>query len=137
MAILRGLHRRWSMDFVQAVLVDGGRFRLVAAVDDFTRERLELLANNSMSSQPVALGLDRLLEWRRQSCMIISDNGTEFTSNAILQWADRSRVEWHYIAPVKPMQNALIEPFNKRPCDECVTEHLFNGLASARHSIET
>ena len=68
--------------------------------------------------------------------MIVSDNGTEFTSNAILQWTDRSRIEWHYIAPGKPMQNAFIESFNGRLRDECLNEHLFNGLASARRIIE-
>jgi transposase InsO family protein len=64
--------------------------------------------------------------------MIVSDNGSEFISNAILTWADQSRVEWHYIAPGKPMQNAFIESFNGRLRDELLNETLFTSLAKAR-----
>jgi putative transposase len=64
--------------------------------------------------------------------MIVSDNGSEFTSNAILAWADQARVEWHYIAPGKPMQNGFIESFNGRLRDELLNETLFSSLAQAR-----
>ena len=67
--------------------------------------------------------------------MIVSDNGSEFTSNAILAWADQARVEWHYIAPGKPMQNAFIESFNGRLRDELLNETLFTSLAQARVAI--
>lgn len=136
MAIPLGPNQRWSTDFIQDVLSDGRRFRVLAVVDDFTRECLALVADTSLSGQRVARELDRLIEWRGPPCMIVSDNGTEFTSNAILQWADRRKVEWHYIAPGKPMQNAFIASFNGRFRDECLNEHLFNGLASARRIIE-
>jgi len=63
--------------------------------------------------------------------MIVSDNGSEFTSNAILAWADQTRVEWHYIAPGKPMQNAFIESFNGRLRDELLNETLFSSLSQA------
>jgi putative transposase len=64
--------------------------------------------------------------------MIVSDNGTEFTSNAILRWADEMRVDWHYIAPGKPIQNAFIESFNGRLRDELLNETLFSSLPQAR-----
>ncbi len=67
--------------------------------------------------------------------MIVSDNGSEFTSNAILSWADQNRVEWHYIAPGKPMQNGFIESFNGRLRDELLNETLFTSLAQARVAI--
>ena len=57
--------------------------------------------------------------------MIVSDNGTELTSNAILRWQQEHGVEWHYIAPGKPMQNGFVESFNGRFRDECLNEHLF------------
>lgn len=60
--------------------------------------------------------------------MIVSDNGTEFTSNAILSFADRQRSDWHYIAPGKPIQNAFIESFNGRLRDELLSETLFPSL---------
>jgi putative transposase len=67
--------------------------------------------------------------------MVVSDNGSEFTSNAILTWADQSRVAWHYIAPGKPMQNAFIESFNGRLRDELLNETLFTSLAHARVAL--
>lgn len=71
----------------------------------------------------------------RPARMIVSDNGSEFTSNAILPWADQNRVEWHYIAPGKPMQNGFIESFNGRLRDELLNETLFTSLAQARVAI--
>ncbi|MET4716191.1 IS30 family transposase [Bradyrhizobium japonicum] len=67
--------------------------------------------------------------------MVVSDNGSELTSNAILTWADQSRVAWHYIAPGKPMQNAFIESFNGRLRDELLNETLFTSLAQARVTL--
>lgn len=67
--------------------------------------------------------------------MAISGNGIELTSNAILTWADQSRVAWHYIAPGKPMQNAFIESFNGRLRDELLNETLFTSLPQARATL--
>jgi putative transposase len=67
--------------------------------------------------------------------MVVSDNGSELTSNAILTWADQTRVEWHYIAPGKPMQNAFIERFNGRLRDEFLNETLFTSLAQVRMTL--
>jgi putative transposase len=66
----------------------------------------------------------------------VSENRTEYTSNAILQWADQSGVEWHYIAPGKPQQNGFIECFNGRLRDELLNETLFGSLAHARTALE-
>jgi putative transposase len=67
---------------------------------------------------------------------IVSDNGTELTSNAILTWADETKVGWHYIAPGKPMQNAFVESFNGRLRDEFLNETLFTSLPQARLALE-
>lgn len=67
--------------------------------------------------------------------MIVSDNGSESTSNAILAWADQAHVEWHYIAPGKPMQNGFIESFNGRLRDELLNETLFSSLPQARNAL--
>ena len=136
MAIPQGPNQRWSTDFVQDVLTDGRRFRLWALVDDFTRECLALVADTSLSGRRVARELDRVVELRGRPCMIVSDNGTEFTSNAMLAWASARGVEWHFIAPGKPMQNGFIESLNGRLRDECLNEHLFRGLADARRIID-
>jgi putative transposase len=123
---------RWSLDFVSDQLTDGRRFRILTVVDDCTRECLALVADTSLSGIRVARELDRLMVERGKPKMVVSDNGSELTSNAILTWADHSRVEWHYIAPGKPMQNAFIESFNGRLRDELLNETLFTSLAQAR-----
>jgi transposase InsO family protein len=109
---------RWSLDFVSDQLTDGRRFRVLTVVDDCTRECLALVADTSLSGTRAARELDRLLIERGKPKMMVSDNGSELTSNAILTWADQSRAAWHYIAPGKPMQNAFIESLNGRLRDE-------------------
>jgi putative transposase len=126
---------RWSLDFVSDQLTDGRRFRVLTVVDDCTRECLALVADTSLSGTRVARELDRLLIERGKPKMVVSDNGSELTSNAILTWADKSRVAWHYIAPGKPMQNAFIESFNGRLRDEMLNETLFTSLAQARVAL--
>ena len=126
---------RWSLDFVSDQLTDGRRFRILTVVDDCTRECLALVADTSLSGIRVARELDRLMIERGKPKMVVSDNGTELTSNAILGWADHSRVVWHYIAPGKPMQNAFIESFNGRLRDELLNETLFTSLTQARVAL--
>ena len=113
-------------------LVSGRRFRILTLVDDFTRECLALVVDTSLTGLRVVRELDRTAELRGYPCMIVSDNGTELTSNAILSWQQQRGVEWHYIAPGKPMQNG----FNGRLRDECLNEHLFANLTEARDIIE-
>ncbi len=127
---------RWSLDFVMDTLVSGRRFRILTAVDDFTRECLGLVAGTSLTGPRVVRELDRIIEIRGSPGMIVSDNGTELTSNAILGWQQEHGIEWHYIAPGKPMQNGFVESFNGRLRDECLNEHLFNTLNEARQIIE-
>ena len=97
---------RWSLDFVHDQFALGRRFRVLNIVDDVTRECLAAIPDTSISGRRVARELTMLMETRGKPGMIVSDHGTEFTSNAILGWATDHRVEWHYIAPGKPMQNA-------------------------------
>ena len=80
--------------------------------------------------------LDAISQRRGKPLMIVSDNGTELTSHAILRWQQEHGVEWHYIAPGKPMQNGFVESLNGRFRDECLNEHLFRQPAEARRIIE-
>ena len=128
-------NQRWSLDFLADALADGRRFRILAVVDDFSRECLARVVDTSLSGVRVARELDRIVELRGRPRMLVSDNGTELTSNAILRWQQDSGVGWHYIAPGKPMQNGFVESFNGRLRDECLNEHLFAGLAEARRII--
>jgi putative transposase len=111
MAIPQGANQRWSLDFVSDTLTDGRRFRILCVIDDFSRECLATIVDNSISGERVARELDVIAERRGYPCMMVSDNGTELTSNAILAWQEDRRVGWHYIAPGKPQQNAFVESF--------------------------
>jgi putative transposase len=135
MAIPQGPNQRWSLDFVSDSLAHGRRFRVLCVIDDFSRECLAAVVDTSLTGHRVARELDRIAEMRGLPCMVVSDNGTELTSNAILRWQEEHHVEWHYIAPGKPMQNGLIESFNGRLRDECLNEHLFSSLSQARQLI--
>ena len=127
---------RWSLDFVADQFIDGRRLRILVVVDDCTRECLALVADTSISGIRVARELDRLLAERGKPKTIVSDNGTELTSNAILQWADDHKVNWHYIAPGEPVQNAFVESFIGRLRDELLDETLFRSLAHTRAVLD-
>ena len=125
-------NQRWSLDFVSDQLTDGRRFRVLTVVDDCTRECLALVADTSLLGRRVARALSQLTLQRGTPQMIVSDNGTEFTSNAILSWSGGGKVRWHYIAPGKPMQNGFIESFNGKLRDEKLNDTLFTTLHQAR-----
>lgn len=63
---------------------------------------------------------------------LVSDNGSELTSNAVLAWSGDASIEWHYIAPGKPTQNGFVESFNGRMRDELLNETLFVTIGQAR-----
>jgi putative transposase len=129
------VNARWSLDFVHDQFALGRRFRILNIVDDVTRECLAAIPDTSISGRRVARELTMLIETRGKPQMIVSDHGTEFTSNAILGWATDHRVEWHYIAPGKPMQNGFVESFNGRMRDELLNESLFLDLDHSRQLI--
>jgi putative transposase len=135
MLLPAGLNQRWSLDFIADTLSDGRRFRILCVVDDFSRECLTCVVDTSLSGVRVVRELERLTDERATPKVIVSDNGSELTSVAVLRWVP-GRVAWHYIEPGKPAQNAFIESFNSRLRDECLNEHLFDSLPEARQIIE-
>ncbi len=135
MLVPEAVNIRWSLDFVSDAFTDGRRFRVLAVVDDYSRECLALVADTSLSRHRVARKLDALIVRRGRPQMIVSDNGTEPTSIAILGWCQRTGIEWRYIAPGKPMQNGFVESFNGRFRDELLNEALFSSLRDAREQL--
>ena len=129
------VNARWSLDFVHDQFAQGRRFRILNIVDDVTRLCLAAIPDTSISGKRVARELTMLIGARGKPQMIVSDNGTEFTSNAMLGWAKDHGVDWHYIAPGRPMQNGYIESFNGRMRDELLNESLFIDLDQARRLI--
>ena len=135
LALPDAINRRWSLDFVSDALGDGRRFRILCVVDDFSRECLACVVDTSLGGVRVVRELERLVMERGLPGVIVSDNGCELTSSAVLRWS-LGRLDWHYIAPGKPVQNAFVESFNSRLRDECLNEHVFLSLAEARATIE-
>ena len=128
-------NERWSLDFVSDAFTDGRRFRILAIVDDFSRECLALVADTSLSGLRVTRELTALMTRRGRPRTVVSDNGTELTSMAVLRWGKEAGIDWHYIAPGKPMQNAFVESFIGSFRDELLNETLFSTMREAREAI--
>jgi putative transposase len=137
MVVPQAANERWSLDLTSDAFTDGRRFRVLAVVDDYTRECLTLIADTSLSGARVVRALDTMSAKRGRPNTIVSDNGTEFTSQAILSWCQDTAIQWHSMAPGKPMQNGFIESFNGRFRDEFLNEGLFSTLTDARTQIAT
>ena len=99
LAIPQAINQRWSLDFVSDQLVSGRRFRVLAVIDDFNSKCLATVPDTSLPGLRVVREIERLIMVRGKPAMIVSDNGTELTSNAVLRWAAERQIEWHYIAP--------------------------------------
>jgi putative transposase len=132
MALPQAPNQRWSLDFASDALADGRRFRILAIVDDFSRECLCLVPDTSLSGKRVARELDAIIAVRDQPLSCVSDNGTELTSTAILTWSQEHRVDWHYIAPGKPQQNECLCRILHRPVARRVPERDAVHLARSR-----
>jgi putative transposase len=130
------LNQRWSFDFVSDQLSDGRRFRILNVIDDYSRECVGQIVDTSISGFRVSRFLDQLKTTRGLPKVIVSDNGTEFTSKAMFFWSQKSYVKLHFIQPGKPTQNAFVESFNARLSDNCLNQHWFRDLSEARRLIE-
>lgn len=132
MAIPQEPNQRWSLDFVSDSLIDGRRFRILCVIDDFSRECLATVADNPISGVRVARELDRIAAKCGYPCMVVSDNGTERTSNAILQWQQDRVVEWHYIAPGNPARLGRQKRLDHRPVEVRQIKPRHRNLLSRR-----
>ncbi len=126
----------WGMDFVSDSLASGRRFRILTVKDLFTHEALCLHVDISITGERVAEVMNRLKGTRGLPQAIVCDNGSEYTSKAMDQWAYRSGVELKFIQPGRPMQNGFVESFNGRLRDECLNQHWFENLPQATDIIE-
>ncbi|HVO60893.1 MAG TPA: IS3 family transposase [Terriglobales bacterium] len=126
----------WSVDFMSDTLSSGRRFRTLNIVDDYTRECLAIEVDTSLGGMRVVRVLEELKHKRGLPRQIRSDNGPEFVSRAVDQWAYEQRLQWHTIQPGRPMENSYMESFNGRFRDECLNENWFSSLADARQRIE-
>lgn len=126
----------WSADFMADALWSGRRFRTFNVTDDFNRECLKIEIDTSLPSVRVIRALDELVELRGVPRRLRLDNGPEFTSAALRDWAQRHRVELVHIQPGKPTQNALIERFNRTLRTEVLDRYVFTSLPEVRRMTE-
>ena len=130
------INQVWSLDFMSDAFTDGRRFRVLAVVDQCSRECLTITADTSMPGLRVVRELDTLIAIRGKPKVIVSDNGPELTCRAVLIWAAENNIDWHYIQPGKPQQNGYTESLNDKIRDECLNEHWFGSIAEARQIVE-
>ena len=128
--------QRWALDFVHDALANGRKIRILPIIDVYTRQCLKIVVASSLSSKSVLRALEEAIEEFGAPEEIISDNGTEFTSNMVLQWCNEKNQGWRYIAPGKPYQNGYMESFNGKLRDECLNENWFLNLEDAKIIIE-
>ncbi len=129
-------HQQLSMDFVQDRLTSGRKIRTLTIVDKFSRECPAIEVDTSLGGKRVVRVLERLVERHGAPEAITIDNGTEFDSKPMDEWAFNRKVKLDFIRPGKPNENAFIESFNGRFRDECLNENLFESLDHARKVIE-
>lgn len=120
-------NQRWSLDFVHDQMASGRRFRVLNIVDDVTRECLAAVPDTSISGRRVVRELAELIRHRGKPGMIVSDNGTELTCNAVLAWCSEAGINWHYIAPAGPCKTAM----RNRSTAACVTNCSTRPCSSA------
>ena len=130
------LNQVWSMDFVHDQLEDGRKIRCLTLVDKLSRECLRIEVDYRLRAQQVVHALDMVKIERGVPEVICVDNGSEFTSKLLDQWAYFQGVKLHFIRPGKPTENGHIESFNGRFRDECLNTHLFMNASHAQEQIE-
>lgn len=129
-------NEHWSMDFMSDSLASGQRLRLLTLVDNMTRESPAIEVDRSLTGQRVVAVLERLAAQRGLPQILQLDNGPEFTSRALDEWAHRRGVKLAFSRPGTPTDNPFIEAFNGRVRAECLDQHWFVSLEEARHCLE-
>ena len=127
---------RWSMDFVSDRTRYGSNIRILTVIDEVTRECIALEVDTSLTGRRVAAVLNRIALFRDLPKEILTDNGSEFTSNIMNAWSYDHKVEHIFTDPGKPMQNGYIESFNGKLRAECLNQHWFKNLSEAKEIIE-
>lgn len=122
----------WSMDFMSDAFIGGRKYRTFNVMDDFGREALNITIDTSIRSEYVTRELDQLIEWRGKPERLRVDNGPEFIAQAMEEWAERNKIEITFIEPGKPMQNGLIERFNRTYREDVLDAYIFENLEQVR-----
>jgi transposase InsO family protein len=126
----------WSYDFVMDRTHDGKAFRILAVLDEYTRESLAIHVKRKLNSEDVLHVLGKLFLWHGPPQHIRSDNGPEFVAKAVCDWLARMDVKTLFIAPGSPWENGYCESFNGKLRDELLNREIFYSLKEAQVLIE-
>ncbi|CAM5210858.1 transposase [Alishewanella longhuensis] len=137
LAVPESMNQCWSMDFMHDQLEDGRSFRLLNIIDDFNREGLAIEVDFSLPAERVVRTLSQVIEWRGKPKQIRSDNGPEYISALLAEWAEKHEVELMFIQPGNPQQNAYVERYNRTVRYEWLNQYLFSSIAEVQdHATE-
>ena len=126
------INQIWSMDFMSDSLSDGRTLRTLNVMDDYNREGLSIEVDLYLPGERVTRCLDQIIEWRGKPSVIRCDNGPEYLSQVMQDWAERERITMMYIQPGKPTQNAYVERFNRTVRHEWLDLHEFDSVDQAQ-----
>lgn len=126
----------WSLDFMSDSLSNGRAFRTLNIIDDYNREALWIEVDSSLPAERVVRVLEMLIDWRGHPKQIRTDNGPEFISHKLTEWAKAQQIVLAHIQPGKPAQNAYIERFNRTFREDILDAYLFNSLSEVRKVTE-
>jgi putative transposase len=133
LSVPEAINQVWSMDFMHDRLEDGRAFRLLNVIDDFNREGLGIEVDFSLPAERVIRSLDQIIEWRGKPLTIRCDNGPEYVSTALINWAERRAIRLEYIQPGKPQQNAYVERYNRTVRYDWLGQYLFESIAEVQN----
>jgi putative transposase len=125
-------NQTWSMDFMADQLCNGRAFRTFNVLDDYNREGLGIEVDVSLPSERVTRALDNIIEWRGKPKALRCDNGPEYISNILSQWAEKHQITLNFIQPGKPQQNAYIERYNRTVRHEWLEMNEFETIKHAQ-----
>ncbi len=126
------INQTWSMDFMHDQLSDGRSYRLFNVIDDFNREGLCIDVDFSLPSERVIRALDQIIEWRGKPVSIRCDNGPEYISGQLQNWAKKREIELQYIQPGNPQQNAYVERYNRTVRYDWLAQYLFGNISEVQ-----
>ena len=132
LTVPKGINQVWSMDFMHDQLEDGRTFRLFNVIDDFNREAIGMEVDFSLPSERVIRELKQIISWRGKPQVIRCDNGPEYISSAIQNWASEWGIRLEYIQPGNPQQNAYVERFNRTVRYEWLSQYYWRDLAEVQ-----
>lgn len=132
LAVPEAKNQTWSMDFMADQLGNGRSFRTLNVLDDFNREGLGIEVDFSLPALRVIRCLQQIIQWRGKPDRIRVDNGPEYISGTLIEWAEKRSIEIQYIQPGKPQQNAYIERYNRTVRHEWLDQTIFETIEEAQ-----